>query len=469
ARGSRIAFCSRAAASARTPSAAWRRWSRPTTGSRSPRSISSCAAPASSSARASPGCLSFAWPISCVTPPFWRRRGARRRRSSPRIPISGSRRTAVCARLCSPAGAASSTSPAWGDVADHRRRLQRPSPGHAARRDDAADRRPGAHRAARYADAVAVGGARPGPFRGRGRRGPGGALARRGARHLRRARRAGGAGVAHQREHPGRGARGARRARRRAARAARAVARGRTLRRRVSGPTLRRQRRDGDARGARRRRAARGRRRGGRTASHEARAVAVRGGARGVSSASLRRDDTDVLPSRGVGRQRADRGDGPRRRVRRRRARLHEPRTLVDEFAACASRFGPSARREKLRLLARLASTPITSVPILGRLHEILCFVRAYPDDARVQGAAEHALRDFAARVRRLRPAARARLHDSGIAETDLDYPFGLPMTRWLAARFPGDVTIAWPKFHGGVRLEEALCLLVTPTESEAL
>src|SRR5204862_7469689 len=64
---------------------------------------------------------------------------------------------------------------------------------------------------------------------------------------------------------------------------------------------------------------------------------------------------------------------------------------------------------------------------------------------------------------------ARAGLHDSGIAETDLDYPFGLPMTRWLATRFPGDVKIAWRKFDGGERLEEALCLLVTPTEGEAL
>jgi len=148
--------------------------------------------------------------------------------------------------------------------------------------------------------------------------------------------------------------------------------------------------------------------------------------------------------------------------------RRGEAWALVDALAACAPRFGTEARPEKLRLLARLATVQIASAPTLERLHESLCFVRAYPDDAAVQDAAERALREFAMRVRRLAAPARARLHDSGIAETDLDYPFGLPMARWLATRFPGDVRIAWRTFDGGERLEEALSLLVTPTEAEA-
>lgn len=152
-----------------------------------------------------------------------------------------------------------------------------------------------------------------------------------------------------------------------------------------------------------------------------------------------------------------------------RRARDRDAEALLDALAACATRFGAPARREKARLLARLASAPFASWKTLERLHEILCFVRAYPDDRAVQAAAEAALREVPRRVRRLAPRARARLHDSGIADTDLDYPFGLPMTRWLAARFPGDVSIAWSRFTRGERLEEALCVLVTPAEAEAL
>ena len=141
---------------------------------------------------------------------------------------------------------------------------------------------------------------------------------------------------------------------------------------------------------------------------------------------------------------------------------------LVDELAACAFRFGAEARAQKLRLLVELATTRIGRPAALARLHEILCFVRAYPDDAAVEHAAEQALGDFAGRVRRLPARARARLRDSGIAETDLDYPFGLPMARWLASRFAGDVTILWRAFDGGERLEEALSLLVSPAEAEA-
>ena len=58
------------------------RWSRPNDGFRSPRSIWSCAGRASSSARASRGCPSSAWPICCATPPSSRRRGGRRSPSS---------------------------------------------------------------------------------------------------------------------------------------------------------------------------------------------------------------------------------------------------------------------------------------------------------------------------------------------------------------------------------------------------
>src|SRR2546423_1196294 len=124
-------------------------------------------------------------------------------------------------------------------------------------------------------------------------------------------------------------------------------------------------------------------------------------------------------------------------------------------------RFGAEARLAKLRLLARLSTVRIARAKTLERLHETLCFVRAYPDDAAVQDAAERALREFTLRVRRLAPPARAGLHDSGIAETAVAYPFGLPMARWLATRLPGDVKIAWRTFHGGERPEDAPSLVV--------
>jgi hypothetical protein len=143
-------------------------------------------------------------------------------------------------------------------------------------------------------------------------------------------------------------------------------------------------------------------------------------------------------------------------------------RGLVEALVAAAPAFAPRRRGEKVRLLDRLASLPIRDPRLLHRLHEALCFLQAYPDDAEVLVRAEEALRRFPERVRRLRGAARRRLHDSGIAGTRLDYPFGLPMARWLASRFPHRAEVMWGKLRETDPLQEALPLLVQRAEEDA-
>ena len=144
------------------------------------------------------------------------------------------------------------------------------------------------------------------------------------------------------------------------------------------------------------------------------------------------------------------------------------PRTLVQALASIASRFTPDARREKLRLLERLEALRIAGPAPLLRLHESLCFLQAYPDDAPVLAAVERALERFPARVSRLPGASLARLRDTGISGTTLEYPFGLPIARWLVSRFPRDVAVAWRGFGEGERLEETLAILVSHAENEA-
>lgn len=144
------------------------------------------------------------------------------------------------------------------------------------------------------------------------------------------------------------------------------------------------------------------------------------------------------------------------------------PRSLVQALATLAPNFSPAARGEKLRVLKALAGARTTRATTLARLHESLCFLHAYPDDPEVLAQAEEGLRALPARVRRLSPAQRRRLHDTGIAETELDYPFSLPMARWLARRFPRHTEVAWRNFEGGERLEETLPLLVSHAEGEA-
>src|SRR5689334_14957712 len=112
-------------------------------------------------------------------------------------------------------------------------------------------------------------------------------------------------------------------------------------------------------------------------------------------------------------------------------------RSLVEAFAAAAPRYTADDRSRKLALLDELDGATVRDAGPLLRLHEALCFLQAHPDDAKVLELVDRALERFPARVDRLGPAARRKLHDSGVAGSTLDYPFGFPMARWLAARFP--------------------------------
>jgi hypothetical protein len=148
---------------------------------------------------------------------------------------------------------------------------------------------------------------------------------------------------------------------------------------------------------------------------------------------------------------------------------MNQPRALVEALAAAAPRFSPDERKGKLRLLDELAECPIPQPDLLLRFHETLCFLQAYPDDRAVLARVDRALAGFQARLESLSATGRGELHDSGVAGTTLDYPFGFPMTRWLVSRFPTDVDIVWRKFEEADRMDEALSFLVAHAEDDAL
>src|SRR5260370_7225631 len=103
-------------------------------------------------------------------------------------------------------------------------------------------------------------------------------------------------------------------------------------------------------------------------------------------------------------------------------------RALADGLTSVASRYTPDARKAKLELLDGLETARVGSHAALLRLHEALCFLQAYPDDAEVLARVDRALAAFPARVTRLGAASPRRLHDSGIPAPPLDYPLRLPL-----------------------------------------
>ena len=105
-----------------------------------------------------------------------------------------------------------------------------------------------------------------------------------------------------------------------------------------------------------------------------------------------------------------------------------------------ARRFGPGLPARKLTLLANLAHGRLESAGQLGRLHELLCFHDAYPDNHRVRGRVRRMLREFSQR-----PELRRHRHElagSGIAGTDTPYRFFWPTAQWIAEHWPGALVL---------------------------
>ena len=118
-------------------------------------------------------------------------------------------------------------------------------------------------------------------------------------------------------------------------------------------------------------------------------------------------------------------------------------------------RFDPASARLKLKRLRELKRTRLARADQVRRLHEVLCFMRAYPDNADVLGAVEAMLARFDRRAD-LR-AHRAALAYSGIAGTTIWFPLLLPTALWLAQRWP-DPARAGARRHRSRRLDRAPC-----------
>lgn len=132
-----------------------------------------------------------------------------------------------------------------------------------------------------------------------------------------------------------------------------------------------------------------------------------------------------------------------------------------------AGDFGSGGAAAKRELVDRLDRARLPSAEAVRRLHDVLCFLRAYPDDAELLARIEAALARFEQRPDLVR--FRGDLDDSGIAGTDVYYTFFADTARWLAQRFPDRLTIAWDYLLDDSRLADRLNLLVTHAESLGL
>ncbi len=142
-------------------------------------------------------------------------------------------------------------------------------------------------------------------------------------------------------------------------------------------------------------------------------------------------------------------------------------RERLRELEGLKGRFAGGVQARKLELLRAVARDRLPTALQVSRFHEVLCFLRAYPDDRALLSEVERELERFSSRPDLRRH--RAELVDSGIAGTPIRFAFFAPTASWLARRFPTRISIDWAGFENRERLERMLDLLVLWSETPAL
>jgi len=128
--------------------------------------------------------------------------------------------------------------------------------------------------------------------------------------------------------------------------------------------------------------------------------------------------------------------------------------------------YGADAAARKRDVLGRLAPARLTRAREVERLHECLCFLRAYPDDRATLDLVERLLERFSRRADVRRHAGR--LSNTGIAGTAIEFRFYWRMARWIVERWPDRLHVDWSEFDRADRLGERLDLLGSYAETPA-
>jgi len=143
-------------------------------------------------------------------------------------------------------------------------------------------------------------------------------------------------------------------------------------------------------------------------------------------------------------------------------------RTAVDalnSLGRIGRHHSPESAARKLPLLAVLSGRQLASARQVLRLHELLCFLDAYPDDHRVRSLARRMLRNF--HRRRDLQRHRAALAGSGIAGTDTPYRFFWPTARWMSLNWPDSLILDRENPEHVKAILDALPKLLEPAQAE--
>lgn len=131
---------------------------------------------------------------------------------------------------------------------------------------------------------------------------------------------------------------------------------------------------------------------------------------------------------------------------------------LLDRLDESKRRFDERSRAQSLRLLKQLETRRFKDAASLLRFHEILLYMRAYPQSAHTLRRVEKILNTFISRVSLLGKLGEdvselEYAEVSGISGTLVEDTFSYHIVRWLSRRYPSRVSINWELHEDEYRL----------------
>ncbi|MGK0296528.1 MAG: hypothetical protein ACI9XC_000117 [Gammaproteobacteria bacterium] len=138
--------------------------------------------------------------------------------------------------------------------------------------------------------------------------------------------------------------------------------------------------------------------------------------------------------------------------------------TYLTRLEKLKTAFGINQEISKGKLLKKLQNRRLTSVSQVIRLHDVLCFMYAYPDSNESFLTTKSMLDSFSKRSDLI--AFKNKLINSGIAGTDIHYQFFWPMACWIADNWPEFFYILWDDIENEEKLLKIIPFMVTSSES---
>jgi uncharacterized protein YejL (UPF0352 family) len=112
------------------------------------------------------------------------------------------------------------------------------------------------------------------------------------------------------------------------------------------------------------------------------------------------------------------------------------------------AKFDKQTANKRLRLITRLQNKMISSAVLLTDYHDLLCFMRAYPDNRTILNLAEKELKNFGKRIdlykHRVHDNKATNLLNSGITNTIVEHAYSLGVCEKLLSKYPKSLFVDW-------------------------